>query len=65
MRPALQGYFTERRLKRAADLLAGTNQRIGDIAFDCGYKEVAHFSKSFQKHYGISPSEYRLDHRDK
>lgn len=54
-------YFKKRKLKRAAELLRHTNQRIGDIAFDCGFVEVSHFSKSFLKYFGVSPSEYRLN----
>jgi AraC-like DNA-binding protein len=54
-------YIKEQKLNRAAELLRKTNQRISDIAFDCGFIEVAHFSRSFQKHFGISPSNYRLN----
>lgn len=54
-------YFKKRKLERAAELLRHTNQRIGDIAFDCGFIEISHFSKSFLKHFGTSPSEYRLN----
>lgn len=54
-------YIKEQKLKRAAELLKKTNQRISNIAFDCGFTEVAHFSSSFQKHFGISPKNYRLN----
>jgi AraC family transcriptional regulator, exoenzyme S synthesis regulatory protein ExsA len=54
-------YIKERKLSRAADLLLKTDRRISDIAFDCGFVEVAHFSRSFQKRYGVSPSNYRLN----
>ena len=58
-------YFKSRKLDRAAQLLKTTHQRIGDIAYDCGFKEVSHFSRSFQKHFGYSPSEYRLSQTGK
>jgi AraC-like DNA-binding protein len=54
-------YIKEQKLKRAAELLKKTHQRVSDIAFDCGFTEVAHFSRSFQKHFGISPTNYRLN----
>ncbi len=54
-------FFKHRRLERAADLLRSTRQRIGNIAFDCGFKEISHFSKSFQQVYGKSPSQYRQE----
>ena len=58
-------FVKKRKLERSAELLTHTNQRIGEIAFACGFGEIAHFSKSFQKHYGISPSEYRLSQTTK
>ncbi len=58
-------YFKKRKLDRAATLLTQTNQRIGDIAFNCGFAEISHFSKSFQKYFGVSPSDFRLNHLGK
>ncbi len=52
-------FFKQRKLERAAQLLSGTNQRIGDIAFECGFKEISHFSKSFHQVYQMRPSQYR------
>lgn len=53
-------YIKKQKLIRASELLKKTNQRISDIAFNCGFTEVAHFSHSFQQQFGISPSNYRL-----
>ena len=58
-------YIKERKLERSAELLLKTSQRISEIAFNCGFSEVAHFSNSFQKQYGLSPSVYRLNQTDK
>ena len=52
-------YIKNRRLLRAAELLKATSLRISDIAFDCGFKDLAHFSKSFQKKFGSPPSYFR------
>ncbi|MEM1321496.1 MAG: AraC family transcriptional regulator [Bacteroidota bacterium] len=54
-------YIKQRKLGQAAKLLKATSLRITDIAFDCGFSDLAHFSKSFQKAYGLAPSDYRLD----
>ncbi len=54
-------YLKQRKLEKAAQLLQGTELRVSDVAFDCGFVDVAHFSKSFQKAFGSSPSDYRLD----
>ena len=58
-------YFKSRKLKRAAELLSQTSQRISDIAFTCGFAEISHFSKSFTTEFGVSPSEYRLNQTTK
>jgi AraC family transcriptional regulator, exoenzyme S synthesis regulatory protein ExsA len=58
-------YFKHKKLERAAELLAATSQRIGDIAFDCGFSDLSHFSKSFQEKHGISPSQFRLNQKNK
>ena len=54
-------YIKKRKLSKAAKMLKSTSLRISDIAYDCGFVDLAHFSKSFQKSYGSSPSDFRLD----
>ncbi|MEM9820399.1 MAG: AraC family transcriptional regulator [Bacteroidota bacterium] len=54
-------YIKKRKLSKAAKMLKSTSLRISHIAYDCGFIDLAHFSKSFQKKYGCSPSDYRLD----
>jgi AraC-like DNA-binding protein len=58
-------YFRNRKLERAAELLFHTSQRISDIAFSSGYVDVAHFSRSFQKKYDLSPTEFRMNQTSK
>lgn len=53
-------YIKQRRLERAAKLLRATDLRISDVAYDCGFADLAHFSKSFLQTYRCTPSEYRL-----
>lgn len=52
-------YLTEVRLEAAKELLAGSDARMSDIAFDVGYQEPHYFSYLFKKHVGMSPREYR------
>lgn len=47
------------RIERAKQLLADPAMRIHDIAEKVGYNDVAHFSKSFKRIAGKTPSEYR------
>lgn len=58
-------YIKKRKLEKVEKLLKITQLRISDIAFDCGFSDLVHLSKSFQKEYGISPSEFRLNQKDK
>jgi len=52
-------YIKTKRLERAAELLVASNERITDIAYDCGFNDLANFTKSFHGKFGTSPSQYR------
>lgn len=53
-------YIKTKRLERAAGLLLISDERITDIAFDCGFNDLANFTKSFHDKYGSTPTNYRL-----
>ncbi|MBZ4189426.1 AraC family transcriptional regulator [Niabella sp. 3A5MI-3] len=53
-------YIKTKRLERAAELLAVSGERITDIALDCGFNDLANFTKSFHDKYKVSPTNYRL-----
>jgi two-component system response regulator YesN len=52
-------YVTKLRMERAKGLLADSNCKMYEAAFQCGYVDYAHFTKTFKKYYGYSPKEYR------
>ncbi|MEM6723703.1 MAG: AraC family transcriptional regulator, partial [Bacteroidota bacterium] len=52
-------YIAEKKLEKAASLLRSTDLRIKDICYDCGFRDVSTFSKSFSRKYDLSPSAYR------
>ena len=56
-------YLHQYRLKKAADLLAGTELKIEEIAKKCGYNQTGYFSTRFKKSYLCSPTEYRKVNR--
>lgn len=58
-------YFKTRKLEKATELLRLSDLRISEIATDCGFGDLSHFSKAFQEKYKISPSGYRLDQNTK
>jgi AraC family transcriptional regulator, exoenzyme S synthesis regulatory protein ExsA len=53
-------YLRNQKLEKAARLLSATSDGISNIAYDCGFNDVAHFSRSFKSKYGLSPTEFRL-----
>ncbi|MEX6688479.1 AraC family transcriptional regulator [Danxiaibacter flavus] len=53
-------YIKNKRLEKATELLAISNERITDIAFECGFNDLANFTKSFHDKYKITPTNYRL-----
>ena len=54
-------YIKTKRLEKATELLALSSNRISDIAFECGFNDLANFTKSFRDHYQVTPTQYRLD----
>lgn len=47
------------RIAKAKELLKDPSLRIGDIADEVGFLDMAHFSRVFKKQVGISANEYR------
>lgn len=52
-------YLKTKRLERAAELLLISGERISNIAFECGFNDLANFTKSFHDKYNTSPTSYR------
>jgi transcriptional regulator GlxA family with amidase domain len=56
-------YQRDLRMDLAATLLATTDQRIDDIALQCGFADSRHLRRLFAARWGQSPSRYRKHHR--
>lgn len=52
-------YLTERRIKKAQELLKHTDMKIYEIASAVGYNDSYYFSNCFKKVVGVAPSEFR------
>lgn len=52
-------YVNDRKIKKASELLTGTDASIYEIADAIGIDNYTYFSKFFKKKTGLSPSEYR------
>ena len=57
-------YLVKVRLESACRVLAETNRTIASIAQEFGFHDHAHFTKTFHKHYGITPTAYRCEHQN-
>ena len=51
-------WFAEQKMKLAAQLLTKHNERPSEIWFKLGYETHTSFTKSFKKHFGVSPKIY-------
>lgn len=58
-------YVKHLRVERAAALLAGTEERVADIAGRCGFGEMSYFARTFRELKGCTPSAYRRQRRER
>jgi len=56
--------FTEliqiKRMNQAAYMLENTKLSVADIGYFVGYENLSYFYRIFQKHFGVTPRQYRL-----
>jgi AraC-like DNA-binding protein/mannose-6-phosphate isomerase-like protein (cupin superfamily) len=52
-------YLNHYRMQQAAKLLETNKFKIIDIAYEVGINDDSYFTKLFNKHFGVNPSEYR------
>jgi DNA-binding response OmpR family regulator len=50
------------RMKEAARLIVSGDKTISEISNSIGYNDSNYFSKTFKKHFGETPSAYKLKH---
>lgn len=56
---SLRARQIELRLQRARQLLAGSNAKIINVAYESGYRHLGLFNSMFKKRFGVTPSEWR------
>ena len=60
---SVQQAIVDARLKRACELIDYGGLRLSDIALMVGFQDQSYFSRTFQKAYGITPTQYRRSHQ--
>jgi hemolysin activation/secretion protein/AraC-like DNA-binding protein len=53
----------ELRLQRARQLLADSDAKVINVAYDSGYRHLGLFNAMFKKRFGVTPSEWRQSRR--
>ncbi|WP_281297010.1 hybrid sensor histidine kinase/response regulator transcription factor [Flavobacterium limnophilum] len=56
-------FIRDIRLKRAAQLIIGSQLLIKEIAYMSGFSDMKYFSKSFKNKYEVTPLEYRKQNK--
>lgn len=56
-------YIIRRRLARAEQLMAATDEPLNQIALACGFSDQAHFSNVFRRHVGVTPGQWWRQNR--
>ena len=56
----LQDYLICARIDKAKELLSDINLTIKQIAYEAGFKDPDHFSRTFKKKTGTTPTDWRL-----
>lgn len=51
------------RLREAAMRLATNDQRVIDVALDCGFGDLSNFNRTFRAEFGVTPRAYRQNAR--
>lgn len=52
-------WLRQQRLERARALLRSTTMQVSEVAFQCGFENLSHFSRAFKEHFGHAPAALR------
>ncbi|MGA2481000.1 MAG: response regulator [Spirochaetia bacterium] len=56
-------HLTNIRMEKVKEILASTDEKVVNIAFDVGYNEPNYLSYLFKKRVGLTPKEFRLQRK--
>ncbi len=60
---SIQDFVRVVELRKAARMLLDSSLSISEVAFQCGFTNAKHFSTSFRKQFGKTPSDFRTENR--
>ncbi|CAH0255386.1 helix-turn-helix transcriptional regulator [Chryseobacterium sp. Bi04] len=54
----IYNYYQRARMEEAAFLLKQAKHSVSEVGYELGFSNLSHFSKLFEKHYGITPKKF-------
>lgn len=57
-------FVTRVKMEKAKEMLSSTIKPIDQIAFDLGFDNKSYFFRTFKKHFGITPKEYKYSEKN-
>jgi AraC-like DNA-binding protein len=54
----IYNYYQKARMEQAAFLLKQAKHSVSDVGYTLGFSNLSHFSRLFEKQYGITPKKY-------
>jgi AraC-like DNA-binding protein len=54
-------WLLQKRLDYSAVLLKNPALNVSQVALDCGFEDLSHFSRAFKEKFGTSPAHYRKE----
>jgi AraC family transcriptional regulator len=57
---SIREFILRTRLGAAAVMIGTTRERIRQISFAAGFRDISNFNHAFKRQFGVSPREYRM-----
>lgn len=57
---SIYNYYQKARMSEAAFLLKQASYTVSEVGYQLGFSNLSHFSRLFQKHYGMNPKKYAV-----
>ncbi|GAB3037871.1 helix-turn-helix transcriptional regulator [Spirosoma pulveris] len=54
----IYNFYQQVRMEEAAFLLKQGKHSVGEVGYELGFSNLSHFSRLFEKHYGLNPKRY-------
>jgi len=56
----IYNYYQKVRMEEAAFLLKQSGYSVSEVGYQLGFSNLSHFSRLFERHYGITPKKYSV-----